>query len=246
MKTRTTVLIGDIHGCLDEFEELLKTISYNPEQIRLISVGDLMDRGPDSIGCVRRARELGIETLLGNHEKWHIRWRKHEDKRKATGKTNPMRRNDSKVRDNAALSDEDIQWMNNLPLQMHVKDNWFSTHAGCLPGKAYADQNWMDAVHIRYIKDGKTVSLGPNHSQPEGSQYWSELWDGPESIIYGHCVHSLERPRIDESSKGVQCVGIDTGCVFGGKLTAMFLESFAFVQIRAKKEYQPLHRQAED
>lgn len=51
---KITVVVGDVHGCL-------KKIQYNPNQMRLIFAGDLMDRGPDSVGCVHRARELKAE-----------------------------------------------------------------------------------------------------------------------------------------------------------------------------------------
>lgn len=79
---KITVLVGDIHGCLEEFNELLKSIQYDSRTMRLIALGDLMDRGPDQAGCVRRVRELNIECVKGNHEDKHIRWFKHEQKNK--------------------------------------------------------------------------------------------------------------------------------------------------------------------
>lgn len=51
-----TIIVGDIHGCIDELNELIKTISYDKKTDRLILLGDLIDRGPDSVGVVQRAR----------------------------------------------------------------------------------------------------------------------------------------------------------------------------------------------
>ncbi len=85
------VAVGDVHGCIEEFQELLKTLQYNKDQMRLVLLGDLVDRGPDSAGCVKLARRLNLECIQGNHEEKHLRWRQHEIKRQNTGKSNPMR-----------------------------------------------------------------------------------------------------------------------------------------------------------
>ena len=78
---KRVICVGDIHGCLEEFDELLRTLQYNKEREQLILLGDLMDRGPDPVGCVRRARELDLACIMGNHEEKHLRWRRHEKKR---------------------------------------------------------------------------------------------------------------------------------------------------------------------
>jgi predicted phosphodiesterase len=118
---RVIVAVGDIHGCLEEFDELLKKLQYKKEQMRLVLMGDLMDRGPDPVGCVRRARELGIECIMGNHEEKHLRWHRHEKKRLDTGKPNPMRPLAPEAMEaNEALSDQDWTWLKALPLKLHM------------------------------------------------------------------------------------------------------------------------------
>jgi bis(5'-nucleosyl)-tetraphosphatase (symmetrical) len=62
--------IGDVHGCFPELKALLAEISFNPRQDRLWFVGDLISRGPDSLGCLRFIRDLGDRAVvvMGNHE----------------------------------------------------------------------------------------------------------------------------------------------------------------------------------
>jgi bis(5'-nucleosyl)-tetraphosphatase (symmetrical) len=69
-----TAVIGDIHGCLDEFDELRKKIGLVKGTDRVVLLGDLIDRGPDSVGVVRRAMEMNDECILGNHEEKHLRF----------------------------------------------------------------------------------------------------------------------------------------------------------------------------
>lgn len=254
MSEKQIVVVGDIHGCLEEFDELLKKIQYNKEQMRLVLLGDLMDRGPDPVGCVRRAREMKLECVMGNHEEKHLRWHKHEKKRLETGKANPMRHMAAEaMAANEALNDQDWTYLKNLPVKIQLDEKWWAVHAGCEPRYTLEKQDPKQIMRVRYVNaDGIAQSLNHDLSQPEGTVYWTELWRGPESIIYGHCVHNLEEPRWDYSPykgrDGVSCLGVDTGCCFGGKLTAAIFKepeglhvigekSIDFVQVKAKKNY---------
>jgi diadenosine tetraphosphatase ApaH/serine/threonine PP2A family protein phosphatase len=240
---KLTVLVGDVHGCLEEFEELLNTIQYDPNQMRLISLGDLMDRGPEQAACVKKVRELGIECIMGNHEEKHIRWHGHE-KKAASGKKNPMKpMDDHDSAEHKKLSEEDLDWLEALPVKLHVEGSWWAIHGGLEPRYSLERQNPRQVIRVRYVDDrGIAQALGPKLAQPEGTKYWTEVWNGPESIVYGHCVHSKTTPRLDQLPNGVECIGLDTGCVFGGHLTAMLFdpekpEDKQFVQVKAKKVY---------
>src|ERR1051325_9474122 len=91
MIERKVLVLGDIHGCIDEFNELLDKVHYHPGADRLILLGDLVDRGPDSIGVIQRAIEVGAECLMGNHDEKYVRWHRHEEKKAADPKyKNPM------------------------------------------------------------------------------------------------------------------------------------------------------------
>ena len=81
---------------------------------------------------------------------------------------------------------------------------------------------------------------------PPGARPWAEVWPGPESIVYGHMVHGLEEPRIDRPVEGVTCAGIDTGCCFGGRLTAYVIETGEVVQVQARATYAQLIVDEED
>lgn len=253
---KIVVAVGDIHGCLEEFDELLKKIQYNKNQMRLVLLGDLMDRGPDPVGCVRRARELNVECIMGNHEEKHLRWHKHQKKLEETGKPNPMKpMAEAEAKANEALNDQDWTWMKNLPIKLDLGMGWWAVHAGCEPRYTLEKQNPSQIMRVRYVDDrGIGKALNPDKSQPENTVYWDQQWQGPESIVYGHCVHDLKEYRMT-SNNGVHCVGIDTGCCYGGHLTAMLMEkstsvlvseaenwsSLDFVQVQAKKVYSPRH-----
>lgn len=251
---RVTVAVGDIHGCLEEFDELLKKLQYKKEQMRLVLMGDLMDRGPDPVGCVRRTRELDVECIMGNHEEKHLRWHRHEKKRLDTGKPNPMRPlAPEAIQANEALSDQDWTWMKALPLKLDLGLNWWAVHGGCEPRFTLAKQDPKQIIRVRYVDErGVAQALNPDKSQPAGTVYWDEQWKGPESLIYGHCVHDLKDIRSIRNGD-VRCVGIDTGCCFGGHLTAAIMHDepvtyegipssqhdyrLEIVQVKAKRKY---------
>jgi hypothetical protein len=249
---RIVVAVGDVHGCIEELKELLKTIQYNKSQMRLVFLGDLMDRGPDPVACVRKVRELDVECIMGNHEEKHLRWRKHEKNRQLTGKANPMKpMSAADMLANEQLSDQDITWMKSLPLKLNLGDNWWAVHAGCEPRLPLAKQIPAQIMRVRFVNEnGMGQSLNPDKSQPEGTVYWTEQWKGPENIVYGHCVHDLKNPRLDFCGPSASCLGIDTGCCFGGHLTAALFRfdkpfknqvDWEIVQVKAKQKYSAGH-----
>lgn len=250
-----TIVVGDVHGCLDELDELMKKVQLSPWD-RLVFLGDLMDRGPDPVGCVRRVRELEADCVLSNHEESHLRWRRHEDVRRATGKKNPMKPFVEERRlQNEALSDDDIAWMKSLPLTVDLGNRWVAVHGGFTPKIPYMDQRMSDVIRMRFIdKDTHDpLPLDDDFTQPPNSVFWALAWRGPESVVYGHAVQGDEpfhyvrkveppfelfRPEWPEE---VHTVGLDTGSCFGGSLTAMVTEdgfrTWTYAQVKAKRAY---------
>ena len=271
MSYKRTIVCGDVHGCIEELDELLLKVQYTPAD-RLVFLGDLMDRGPDPVGCVKRIRALKVEVVKGNHEESHIRFRRHEDRRRATGQKNPMRPFTQVRREqNEALSHKDIEWMKALPLTIALEGGFVAVHGGFRPGLPVEDQDPNDVVRMRFLdKDThKPLPLDKDYEQPPNSIFWSLVWRGPEHVLYGHAVQGdqpfhytrkvdppfeLFRPEWPEV---VHTVGLDTGCTFGGTLTALLTEdgfkTWDYVQVKAKRVYYepaggvhlPMWRQSE-
>jgi diadenosine tetraphosphatase ApaH/serine/threonine PP2A family protein phosphatase len=243
-----TIFVGDIHGCLDEFQELIKWLSPDPSDA-IFCAGDFMDRGPDPVGCVRFARTSGFFSVLGNHEESHLRWRRHEDRRAADPSyKNPMQpMTAERQAQNAALTAEDIAWLRSLPLTVEPLPGWILVHAGLFPGKTIEEQvkdkELRDKIiRLRWVdQDGDFVPLEDDTAPtgPPGSRPWMDVYDGPYNVVYGHAVHSLETPKVNNRSQGVKTYGIDTGCCFGGRLSALVVEGkkVYFEQTKAKKAY---------
>lgn len=226
-----TIIVGDVHGCIDELNELIEKISYNKEKDRLILLGDLIDRGPDSVAVVQRARELDLECVLGNHEHKFLKWFRSVGSNTDVYHMRPHYN---------LFSDADINYI--AQMQPYIKiDNTVIVHAGLRAGISLANQSKDDLYYLRYVDaDSKFISLkkiGKIGKQASGAHFWTEFWKGPESVVYGHNVHSYEDPLIEEVSPGVMCYGLDTGCCFGGRLTALILETKEIVQVQARRTY---------
>jgi bis(5'-nucleosyl)-tetraphosphatase (symmetrical) len=247
------LVVGDVHGCIDEFEELLQIMDYKQGRDLLVSLGDLLDRGPEPVACVALAMRLGAQLVKGNHEEKALRWLRHEAKTKADpAYQNPMRTIPEERRAQwRALSSEQIAWLDAAPCYLDLGGGWLGVHGGFEPGLPLEKQKENAVVRVRYVNEkGKIAGLkGRSLSQPEGSVYWTEQWKGPHHVVYGHAVHSREKPRVDRFDHAdgfpVHCVGLDTGVVFGGHLTGMVLEKgkapweMEFFQVKAKDTYYP-------
>lgn len=142
------------------------------------------------------------------------------------------------------LSEEDVAWLKAAPLWMEIAPNCLGVHAGFEP-KPLSEQKRDHVIRIRYLDAaGEMVGYQEDKlEQPPNTVYWTEVWPGPQNVFYGHAVHSRTKPRIDtrETPTGtVTMVGLDTGCCYGGHLTAAILvdgELKEFVQVEAEREY---------
>lgn len=143
---------------------------------------------------------------------------------------------------NELLSDEDVDWLSSLPVTLEV-DNWVAVHGGLLPGLPLEAQERDKLLRVRYVTPaGEYVGLKDDGSfdPPPNSCCWMESYDGPRNVVYGHAVHSLSSPRVDLRPQGVACYGIDTGVVYGGRLTALILSDgrvSEVVQVLARRRY---------
>ena len=221
MSAGRTIVVGDVHGCLLELQELLERCRLTPED-RLVFIGDLVDRGPNPVEVVCLVRKLGAECVLGNHEDKAQRWRRWEVERlrreaeraKRDPRWKPPKKEDPHADRHAewlALSDEDLLWMRTLPEVLDVGGGWLAVHGG-FEDKPMGKQSPEKCLVTRYIWEdsGDMAPLGRDLKQPPGSVFWTERWRGPDSVVYGHHVHDLQDPKIEQCEGGVECVGIDT------------------------------------
>jgi bis(5'-nucleosyl)-tetraphosphatase (symmetrical) len=243
------IVIGDIHGCLEEFKQLLEKLTLESSD-RVICAGDLVDRGPDSAGVVARVRESGYEAVMGNHDEKHVRFARHEARKKESPTyKNPMKFDERRRSEHDQLSIADKDFLAALPYYLrfeHEGRQWLVTHAGIPSDKPIDNIDPRKLVRCRttdkdtgaYSSTGDPMETGPN------AVYWVETWKGPESVVYGHIVHDDMHPRI-ESPPGLEDVmtmGIDTGCCFGGSLTAAVFATGhvpELVSVPALRMYMP-------
>lgn len=212
------IAIGDIHGCHQEFAELLERLAPTKDD-RLILIGDLINRGPDSCKVIDLARQHRALSLLGNHEARFLAVRRTNDRSLLKeGETDTF----------ARLRPEDWAYMEQMPLTHFTEElNTVFVHGGFLPDAPWQKQPADIVTRIQVIdREGRPRKRA---DCPEG-QPWANLWNGPPFVVYGH----TPRPDI---YKLKWSAGIDTACVQGGHLTAYILPERRFVQVKARKRY---------
>lgn len=186
-----TIIVGDVHGCRRELEQLLDRIRFSSGD-RLVFVGDLIARGPDSLGVLDVARRTGALIVRGNHEQKLLDW--HEDDDTDLGRTHME----------VARSMRDVDWtlLETSPLWIDLPEHGARVvHAGVLPGVPIEEQHPDTLMRIRTV--GKKVP-------------WGELYRGAPQIVFGH--NALGGLQIHPWA-----TGLDTACVYGGRLSAMVL-----------------------
>lgn len=260
-----TIFIGDVHGCIEELARLVCSLRLEKHD-RVVFVGDLVDKGPESLQVLRYVECLlgqfpGSVCVAGNHEEKALRFSKRDEHERLRSildlKQEPWTM-DAKPEDWAFVESMPLVW-SDPTLNVRV------VHGGVFPvllqkhpdawdaiekhGKAWhkGGGKLMDRarrmLRTRYVggpdrpeqQRGEMISLGENvPSDP----FWTETYTGP-TVIYGH------EPYLDGQVKvSPHAIGVDTGCVFGGKLTALVYheqagapESPEVVQVAADRKY---------
>ncbi|MBF0341763.1 MAG: symmetrical bis(5'-nucleosyl)-tetraphosphatase [Magnetococcales bacterium] len=259
--------IGDVHGCLPQLLELLEAIRFRPARDRLWFVGDIINRGPDSLGTLRFVRDLGDRavTLMGNHELRAISGLSgHGDRAFA---------NQMGFFAQAPDLPEIHQWLRGLPLMHHDAGlGAMMVHAGFFPGWSFHRARELADRLQEILRDDRRIStlfssassslpdlepvvteeMASLHfalavmtrmriCQPDGRVVWSipgeksgmafrlepdspyrpwyELldWPGEERVVYGHWA-------VAGLSLNGRFKGLDSGCVYGGRLSAIRLD----------------------
>jgi len=198
------IFVGDIQGCREPLERLLLAVKFEFGRDRLLPVGDLVNKGPDTVGTLDLLMQLRAEPVLGNHD---LQW---------------LRRD--KVKDHAQR-----QWLEAWPI-VRVFDDLIMVHAGLHPDWDEAHLLQLDerernyAVNVRYCdEEGRQPA---EDWPPPGPPFrpWDDFYRGEKRVVFGHWARRglVVRP---------QCVGLDTGCVYGGQLSAWIAEEDRVVQV---------------
>lgn len=217
-----TIVIGDVHGCLDETQRLLREVGYSASD-SVVFVGDLVAKGPDSRGVIAFLKEIGARSVLGNHDDALLKLESAvlSDRDRTPKDVNPVRWALART-----FSPEDFAFLGSLPLWIELEE-FESTvfHAGALDGLAMRDQAREHLLTLRSVRQDGTGSKRIDDGVP-----WASLWNGPRHIVFGH-----------DAMRGRQvhkyAVGLDTGCVYGGRLTAWLLPERRFVSVAATREW---------
>lgn len=229
--------VGDVHGCVAELIALLILLGYIDASTRkpqrhaqgrtLVMLGDLTDRGPENLAVLRLVRELegfGALRVLGNHDEKLARW--------LLGK--------KKVHVAAGLAGT-IAELETLPVEEQVD---LGTWLGSAEPHVMLDGGRIAAAHAgidernqgRRSPGARTFGLyGATTGKLDENDVpivldWAPDYAGSAVVVHGHVVY--DEPRIVGN-----VVAIDTGCVFGGRLTAYRWPERTFESVPAQGKY---------
>ena len=261
-----TYAIGDIQGCYPALQRLLERVAFDPLSDRLWVVGDLVNRGPQSLQVLRLLRDFGAAAtvVLGNHDLYLLMvaagYKRRED--------------DDTLYQVLEAPDRDalLLWLARQPL-MNVEGDYVLVHAGLLPhwtvarAQALADEvstvltgpdskafllqlagnqpdRWSEDLHgwdrlrvvvnamtrMRFCTvDGRMAlrAKGPPDKAPPGTMPWflvPERYNRTHTIVCGHwsALGYYRAPGL---------IALDSGAVWGGKLTAVRLEDGEVIQV---------------
>lgn len=231
------IVIGDTQGCWEEAIELLDNCKVRPED-HVIFAGDMIDRGPDNDKCVdlaiHRERIQGKPAaILGNHEDRHLQYRELEEKGKDPRCVIPTH-----VATRMQLRTEHYDYLKRLPLYIRLPEHRAAVvHAGAYPGLSLEEQDRRTLLHVQMIRPYDKWGNRTNNKHsvwpskvPQGEdgwRFWTNFWDGPERLIFGHSV--LNKPLLTD-----KVCGIDGGCCFGRELHAVILPDWEIVSVKSR------------
>ncbi|MGW0508352.1 polynucleotide kinase-phosphatase [Streptomyces olivaceoviridis] len=227
-------IVGDIHGCSAELEALLAELGYvdgvHPQGRTAVFVGDLVDRGPDSPGVLRRVMSMvksgNALCVPGNHENKYGRHLKGRRVQPTHGLAETIAQMEGESEEFRAEVREFIDGL----VSHYVLDGGrlVVCHAG-LPEKYHGRTSGRVRSHALYGETtGETDEFGLPVRYP-----WAEDYRGRAAVVYGHTP-------VPEATWINNTICLDTGAVFGGKLTALRWPERELVDVPAERVwYEP-------
>lgn len=235
-------VVGDIQGCARELEQLLGVIRFDPAHDELWAAGDLVNRGPDSLAAVRLWRDVGGRGVIGNHEVYALcahsgRW--------------PRKRDTLDALFAAPDADDLLARLRAMPALVHLParglgpEAWL-VHAGLHPQwralnsvaaaiDAHAhDDDWLVRDDVSFATRVRCCTVDGTRSKfdrapadcPPPYRPWDAFYDGEARVVHGHWAW-----RGHYRSGAV--IGLDSGCVYGGSLTAWCQDEDRIVAVPA-------------
>ncbi|MFC7917219.1 polynucleotide kinase-phosphatase [Streptomyces sp. NPDC057386] len=227
-------IIGDVHGCSAELEALLGKLGYvdgvHPDGRTAVFVGDLVDRGPDSPGVLRRVMSMvksgNALCVPGNHENKYGRFLKGRNVQLTHGLAETVAQMEGESEEFLAEVREFIDGL----VSHYVLDGGklVVCHAG-LPEKYHGRTSGRVRSHALYgDTTGETDEFGLPVRYP-----WAEDYRGRAAVVYGHTP-------VPHATWLNNTICLDTGAVFGGKLTALRWPERELVDVPAERVwYEP-------
>src|SRR2546423_2671066 len=208
-----TIVVGDIHGCFDELTDLLDLIKLQKYE-RVVAVGDILTKGPKD----REVLDLFISdgrfsSVVGNHDR--------AIRQKLRGE--PVRLTKEQRQTLAGLElnrERYASYLRSLPYTIDLGSH-LVVHAGVRPGVSLDAQMASDMTEIR--------TMGADPSRRRGVP-WYKVYSGPQTILFGHWPAKIPR-------RGPNAIGLDTACVYGGRLTAFIINTEELVSVNARHSY---------
>ncbi|MFQ3652305.1 MAG: AAA family ATPase [Gemmataceae bacterium] len=237
-------IIGDVHGCLEELLALLELLGYHvwmapdadgvlrpqaepPPGRKAVFVGDLVDRGPDTPGVLRLIAQMAARghalSVLGNHDNKLLRKLRGYQVQPTHGLALTL---EQLAREPAELADSLREFLETLPTHLVLdQGRLVVAHAGLredLQGRV------SPRVHS-FALFGDTTGETDEAGLPIRLN-WAANYHGSALVVYGHTP-------VAEPWWQNQSVNIDTGCVFGGRLTALRYPERETVSVPARQRY---------
>ena len=232
-------VIGDLHGCFDELVALLATMGWevrsgegrfhvrHPEGRKLVFLGDLVDRGPRIIDVLQLVMDAVADDVAvcvaGNHEAKLLRKLQGKDVRPTGGLQQTLEQLEAT---DAAFHQRLLGFLSTLPHHVQLDEGRLVAAHGGLPARLQGrDSPKVQAVALY----GETTGQLDEQGFPERRD-WAEAYRGDALVVYGHTP--VEEPRACNGT-----VNIDTGCVFGGRLTSLRYPEGDLVSVPATRAY---------
>lgn len=241
-----TLLVGDVHGCAQELDDLLQVVGYLPGRDQLVLVGDLVARGPDSRGVLERLLDYQAVSVRGNHDDKLLNWwrvARRDGEREAHQQVRLSERHREVA---SSLKRRHFEAIEAMPLLLRLPEHGaLVVHAGLDPARR------PEETPEEAMLTARSVDAEGRLSKRLAGVPWASRWAGPEQVVFGH-----------DARRGLQlhafATGLDTGCCYGRFLTALVLDRRQPVpadiearrgllaQVAARAEHYPMSGNGQD